>query len=529
MEEVRKLSRQLDDSSILISMPIDQRPNNSVIIQNLPKHTKYFNSYKPNDLFHGLGVEHETYLESTSNTRKILEKDILSRQYPERYSVNYFKSYKPPALQSSISKYFNDIAKIDNSGIPYISIPILLNSHAFQNTDIYNQPVKTYEKNPKPNPKFCGQTMHEYILEKSEWFRDNFEKIYLFDGDTIEFTTLNFYKASVCDVIKELSEQHEEFLINFNSIQWPLESLIESIMPLQIQKKNYPFASYTTNLNNISMFNNGTIHINITLPTLLDSNANIANRPVFIKRHQTFARLIQWLEPFLICVYGTPDPFCKVGEKYMFGGSSQRLAVSRYIGIGTYDTTKMSVGKILQVPRKSLPWAINENEGGWYPDDDTWAYEPLSDIGLDINFNKHRNHGLELRFFDAMPMKTLEEVLEFIVNLGKYVEMVSDSDEIPVPQHDSVWKKITLGSFREGKTYLISKEEFRHVLSIFVGFNVKSIPASEDFITIKYGFQKLRDALFEKMLAKNTVNVHHNVEETSYSICCNCFGMRIFS
>ena len=71
----------------------------------------------------------------------------------------------------------------------------------------------------------------------------------------------------------------------------------------------------------------------------------------------------------------------------------------------------MPVGKILQVRKDelSLPWY------------DTMlahtAYRPLDMIGLDINFNKHWAHGLELRFFDQIPMEDLEVVLKQVVVL----------------------------------------------------------------------------------------------------------------
>ncbi len=76
----------------------------------------------------------------------------------------------------------------------------------------------------------------------------------------------------------------------------------------------------------------------------------------------------------------------------------------------------MMPGKILQI----------ESENNHLSNLDYWffnRYYNRSDytkekkIGLDINFHKHKNHGLELRFFDYFDESKLEKVLIFIVLL----------------------------------------------------------------------------------------------------------------
>jgi DNA-directed RNA polymerase subunit beta' len=80
---------------------------------------------------------------------------------------------------------------------------------------------------------------------------------------------------------------------------------------------NNPFAIYMTNINNVAMFNNGTLHYNITLPTELDNNKKIVDKkepivwdilenvlkghPVMLNRAPTLHRLgIQAFQPKLI-------------------------------------------------------------------------------------------------------------------------------------------------------------------------------------------------------------------------------------
>lgn len=483
--------------------------------QNLPKHQKYKSTYKPNDFFWGLGVEHETYIESQQVTRRITESDVLSLQRPERYSVPYYKSYKPPALLQGISNFFTDISR-------QTEIPILLNSHAFTKTDICCQPETTYERQPKLNPKYSGESLHAFAKKSQPWFKEEFDHIYLFDGDTVEFTTLNFYKVTPRQVVQELEEQHRAFEANLNGLPWQdcSQSRVASLAPFCIQRQNYPFATYTTNLANISMFNNGTIHVNITLPTRLDAAAQILDWREFERKHRALARLIQWFEPFMIAVYGTPDPFAgkSHGQPYKFGASSQRLAVSRYIGLGTYDTTRMPSGKILQTPRNSLPWEISASKGGWYPDDPFWAYESLDQIGLDINFNKHQNHGLELRFFDALPMKSLEEVLETIVALGELTE--NKINRMPqVPQMNNLWKKLAKGALECGAGFTISGEEFDLlVVEIFDNGDVAAQKPIESMT--------LRDAYYRMLgiLSRERCVELRGVEEVGFEKNLFCSG-----
>jgi hypothetical protein len=45
-------------------------------------------------------------------------------------------------------------------------------------------------------------------------------------------------------------------------------------------------------------------------------------------------------------------------------------------------------------------------------------YEKLNTIGVDVNFNKHWNHGVEIRFFDWFPDTRLQGVIRFLVYLA---------------------------------------------------------------------------------------------------------------
>ena len=190
------------------------------------------------------------------------------------------------------------------------------------------------------------------------------------------------------------------------------------------------------------MFNNGTLHINVTLPTRLDWRCRPLWLTDFVDKHRRLARLIQWIEPLWISLYGSPDPFTKFdGIKDSFAAGSQRLAVSRYIGLGTFDTDTMTTGKILQVPRPigSLPWydALHAKT----------AYAPLDMIGLDLNFNKHWAHGLEIRIFDQMDFVHLHEVLQQVVAL---MDASLSMKVVSKPQLSVAWQKMATEALYKG-------------------------------------------------------------------------------
>jgi len=374
-------------------------------VEILDKHRNYLQYYKPNDVYWGVGIEHETYFEFS----KLLPIDpdtfYIKNAKRERYSVNYYNSYKPNVYEKSINKLLTDY----NTS----SVPILLNSNSFTKTDINNEPLNTYSSKPKPNPKFNGKTLYEFICEKDSYFIDKYMKTFIFDGDTIEFINLDFYNKTIQDVIEELNNNKHQFISRLQKI-FVENNIFTKYGTVKLCKSNYPFVSFMTNLNKCSIFNNMTYHFNFTLPTKLDKNCLIENYSLFIEQHKNAINLIQWVEPILISVFGSGDILAKVNKN--LSSTSQRLAKSRYIGIGTYNTEEMTPGKILQIDSKNNHlsnlnyWWFNQ----YY---NTCDYTKEDFIGLDINFHKHKNHGIELRIFDYFDESKLEAAFTFIVLL----------------------------------------------------------------------------------------------------------------
>jgi hypothetical protein len=323
----------------------------------------------------------------------------------------------------------------------------MMNGHSLTHCDVNGEHRTTYARVPQPNPKFGGRTLFEWMCAYSLWLRREFGHAYVWDGDTVEFVTQRFYRATVDDVMRELAENEERFVHELAKL--PKEGVLAQYGPLRLASpRNEPFAVYATNPHNVSMFNNGTIHINVTLPTQLGWNCKPMWPADFLEKHRRLARLVQWFEPLWIAAYGSGDPLSKTEGGFAAG--SQRLAVSRYIGVGTFDTDTMVAGKILQVQRSevgSIPWY----------DRAAAAYERLDVIGLDLNYNKHWSHGLELRFLDQLPMDALRSIIENVVVL---MDIAMESrGAIADPRKNGVWQKMAAAAIFDGAAWSISPEE----------------------------------------------------------------------
>jgi hypothetical protein len=421
----------------------------------LEKHKKYELIYKKNIIYWGLGIENEVYLETKHKI--VNKKDIITNRKRERYSIDYYKNYKEDKVKSALEYYISTIPE------ETITIPLLLNAHSFTKTDYKNQPRTLYRTTYTENPNFIGETLIETLVKSNTVLKNTIDKTWVFDGDSIEFITLDFFNTTLDNVIKELDDTKISVVQEINSC-----SLLEN--PIKIMEENYPFVMYSTNLNQIAMFNNGTLHYNLTLPTELNKEGKIQNWDKFINDHKQAIRMIQWMEPFLIACYCTPDVFSAMPgflDRDKFSKASQRCAVSRYIGIGTYDTDKMERGKILTKPLSEL--SINEMPFWWYNIFyENNAYTKLDEIGMDINFNKHFNHGIELRFFDHITDKNkIKESFEFIIYLMDFVLESDQITRVDNPIINPIWNNITYNMLLHGKDYVLNPEEIDVYNKIF--------------------------------------------------------------
>jgi len=418
------------------------------------KHTKYKESYGKNEMYWGIGIENELYLEFEKKV-PVDKKKFLNNHKRERYSVDYYKNY--------VEEYVN-CGFLYESFIDSIELPVLLNSHSLAKTDKFNQPKVLYTKLCEPNPKYSGQTLWELAM-KNAYLADNFQRNFTFDGDTIEIITQNFYNTQLSNVLEEYKQSKKDFIKNLQSV-FSENNVFPEYGKIGFMRENHPFSIYLTNFHNIGIFNNGTLHFNITLPTKLGEDGKIADRAEFIKIHKNYIKLIQFMEPFFLAKYGSPDKFSTIPCEYskLFSACSQRCAVSRYIGIGTYDTDSMKTGKLLQ--DDSNLFDVVTKDYGWYNQYyRDCAYSKGDKMGYDINFNKHYNHGVEIRFFDHIADDDkINDVLEDLIYLGDWS---LENNIIENPIKNEVWNGLVVKCMRQGKNTHLSFEELELYNSIF--------------------------------------------------------------
>jgi len=271
-----------------------------------------------------------------------------------------------------------------------------------------------------------------------------------------------------------------------------------------------------TNFKNCSIFNNMTYHFNFTLPTKLNANCYIEDYKLFISQHKNAIHLIQWMEPILIVMYGSGDIFSSINKNLTT--TSQRCAKSRYIGLGTYDTDLMTPGKILQI----------ESENNHLSKLDYWwfnKYYEVSDytkeksIGVDINFHKHKNHGIELRIFDYFADDKLDDALKFIVLLLDY----SLENKIESPVKNKTWNEFVVNILIDKDTQIVDeiKNEYENLFNMKI--NCDSIPEFYNTIykklTSKYEYTGL---CYNLMIGKKNIPINNiPIDNISINNCCN--------
>lgn len=446
------------------------RCNNTELYE---KHIKYNDAYKDSVIeeYWGLGIENESYIMLKKKLGIEQFKKLLLKR--ERYSVNYFENFKNDILMEQLNKIY----KMNN-----LTYPIYINSHSLQKADPHWEHKTYYDKDCTPNPKFT-ESLFDILMRDSEFFKSEYEKSIVFDGDSIEFITQDFYKTTVDKTISELVMIKQNFIDEMSKyfIKW-------KIGDVQFPDHNYGLVSFlTTYKRNLGLCNNGTIHINLTLPTMINGN-NIIDKNKFLYQHLIFAKMIQIVEPLLVACYGTPDVFALFDKRYSMG--SLRASMSKFISINTFDTENPINGKVLLIP-------VSKNPDFWYNKlHENSAYHKHDNIGYDINLNKFKNHGIELRIFEWFPEEYLTGVINFLVLLAEHSltkkSFIYDSNKL---------QNILCKCIRDGFMTTLSIDECNLIVSL-LKLNKKITTDHTPFELLNI----INDMLYTKYANSNFVN-----------------------
>jgi len=467
---------------------------------NTNNSNRYLIQYKKNDnLFWGIGLENETYLQGESI--KISGDAIISMLGRERYSVDYRQNYNMDDLKKIMSETYSSNKKYN--------ISQMINSHSLNKIDRYGEHLTIYQKEPKENMKFSGKTIIEEWFEYDNEIKNKINPIsktetnIFFDGDTIEFITENFYKTNSFDVVNELINIKNWFINKFNNFK-NKTNLWNDMGKINFVEKHPGLNIFKSMPNNIVFFNNSTIHVHLTLPTKI-INGTIEDKELFKITHAKAIKLLQWFEPFFICTLGSPDIMQSIYEKYnstknnYFAKGSMRATISRYIGVGTYNTDNMLEGKQLTKPVNNLrPLGIP-----WWRDmiQENLLYKlPLNDIGFDFNFSKHYQSGLEFRLLDGIPLLSLKNVLDVIILICEHSYYYETIEDILTCSISKSWNNIVYKSMVDGYQAKINKEEIYEIVKILK----ISYSFYDEEILLEEFYYKILEVLFNKYKNKET-------------------------
>jgi hypothetical protein len=454
----------------------------------------------------GIGLENETYMQFEESL--IVSGEFIQEKIGfEKYSIDYRKCYKPESLAPILKKAFglNENYKVSR----------MMNSHSLEKLDVNYQhktlsPIKPLVDTengeviaePLENPEYLGKSIMEIFLEDQPYNiqsmitqRNKTMGSVHFDGDSIEFVTKYFENRTIADSCKELKATKKLFLDKINE-----SSVLNG--KLNFPDYNNGLNMFMTNQENLVLFNNGTYHFHITLPSLTE-DSRIVDYNDFEKTHANAIYLLQWFEPFFIATLGSPDIMGVISDKYSldkkFTLGSMRNAMSRYIGVGTYNKA-MPKGKILTYNvddfRKLLKFEKDENI--WWRDqiEADMEYEMLSEVGLDFNQEKMYQSGFEFRSFDEFPAEYLNDVLFSIILICEH------SLNLPDVQwgHDSAaWNNLVFKTLKMGYLAEINVAEKNEVLDLLQLLN----PSDDNYTTLKSEFEAIvmLDEFFFKILA----------------------------
>ena len=122
----------------------------------------------------------------------------------------------------------------------------------------------------------------------------------------------------------------------------------------------------------------------------------------------------------------------------------------------------MKTGKILQESADNI--VVAKEEWGWYNRYyQTCGYNRLDKLGMDINFNKHYNHGVEIRLFDFIPHEKYEELCKFI----QWITYISSKKTFDNPIYSRDWNDMVICSLTKGKCWELSDMHKRIYENIF--------------------------------------------------------------
>ena len=256
-----------------------------------------------------------------------------------------------------------------------------------------------------------------------------YNKTYAMDNDILELLAVNFNTSNVDEVITEIMNLKNQITVKMQQI-FNKYNIIKDYSNIYVVDNHRITQSFSTNMFDYGSYNFGTININITLPTNMTVDGLIHNDTMFAFKHQQYIKYIQYIEPLIISIFKTPPEL----------GKNVHENTSLKYNVGTYDSSVLERGTINKKPINQMKFMYCDE--WWYND---FKISDDDELELDINFNKHYNHGVEIKFIRNVHEYLLSEIIEFLVHLGDYILDNDNTDLIysaPAPNYEPIWNKL---------------------------------------------------------------------------------------
>jgi len=397
----------------------------------------------------GLGVEHETnFFSSFRNVpsewvAENLCKNLKASTYisiPRKYELvqKWLEAFGVgPEVTFKVYERFNPVPAY--MSLKYVVLKKLLGKRAWERFMKENATMHKFDGETRVSDSVLQaiarplfQFLKSYNKERiTNTLKNLFRGVNLDVSDLafyLEFITRDYADATIGQCVAELTERERIFVGYANFIQkikifaprvgaWPFVIYHNDAFgtPLKNKKHWRDFSVCTDVL--------GSFHINITLPHPAGES-----KEKFLLRHRAAMLVLQWFEPFFVCVFGQPDPFGDMGMvdpssaafsiRPLFASGSYRMVEMPDSSMATQDVSsersdverQMSSGNILERRPEGPPPQYKTELLQELP-----GYNLPAATGADFRRDPEKHaFGFEFRILDTFPLKYLTDVLRIL-------------------------------------------------------------------------------------------------------------------
>ena len=407
----------------------------------------------------GLGIEHEVSLVHDTSYLYIRGEDL----------ADHYKNILRPAFNKENEKYFKSLSIKKGDAFP-VFVMFNLGPSFRELKD--NKKLRKLHKSQQVMLDF-----NEFSTGCKSWETD-------FDNPgsycMLEFVTRQFKNVTIKQAVNELEKVESDVLEMIRGTKYcnKTEALLGTIQyPLRSMSR---FVTYEFNgrLEYVARNYFGSYHMNLTLPHHKDTSAE-----TFDEEHLQFARLLQWITPLFIALYGGGDSasFMDDGD---YSEGSYRALTNEHARPGAAPLRKtIPSNRWLSGKRSEWLAEIHSELDGYTKlseDCDSPYSKKPGRCGTDFRRDKEkhqppdRRFGFEFRIFDNIPSHYLPDLIMTILYLADhtYRHFLNKGKQVPQATKNNVWVNFMKNAAKNGWNTALS-EEYDRLLRNILKINVK--------------------------------------------------------